>query len=291
MGCFASKPAVHPSPSISTAPPLWSEGPSHSHEANRDASRAPASSSRPNVATQAPPSPSEHAPDRAIRDARLTAQPRSQAPHTGNTTSAPSYQGAAGTTTLLVQPNIEHNRPKPTPSSFQSVPINRSKSAQPLSQWGLPPQAVLASSPPHNDGMFMSLPSQGGGVVAVSPPAQPNVEASMSRPHESDVKRHIPSSYRSTPPVKRSMSAQALSQSGLAGPSSRSLARTTSGSESSSDPKSKDISRKLPRSFTLGTNRVHGAEDNRHAQFPSTVRTVLSDGLRCVPRHYLIIHY
>jgi len=157
MGCFASKPAVHPSPSISTAPPLWSEGPSHSHEANRDASRAPASSSRPNVATQAPPSPSEHAPDRAIRDPRLTAQPRSQAPFTGNTTSelkspqrgelasssphneetsVPSYQGAAGTTTsLLVQPNIEHNMDtrlrKPGKFNLENVPLPGCEIAMP----------------------------------------------------------------------------------------------------------------------------------------------------------------
>jgi hypothetical protein len=174
---------------------------------------------------------------------------------------------------LHATPSSTHDEETVTLASFSSqdtvgtTSIRRSKAAQPLFQSGLLPPAVLASSPPH----IVRMP--------------------MSRPHESDVKRHIPSSYRSTPPVKRSMSAQALSQSGLAGPSSRSMARTTSGSESSSDPKSKDISRKLPRSFTLGTNRVHGAEHNGHPQFPSTVRTVLSDGLRCVPRHYLIIHH
>jgi hypothetical protein len=110
-----------------------------------------------NMATQAPPSPSEHAPDRAIRDPRLTAQPRSQAPFTGNTTSelkspqrgelasssphneetsVPSYQGAAGTTTsLLVQPNIEHNMDtrlrKPGKFNLENVPLPGCETAMP----------------------------------------------------------------------------------------------------------------------------------------------------------------
>jgi hypothetical protein len=293
MGCFASKPSVPLSSPTSTAPAPRSEGPSH--EADRAASQA-ASSSMPNAATQAPFLPSENAPNRAVHDPGLAAQLPSQAPppfaasvpppphkppqrgglapssiHREETLVSPSSPGAAGTTTShLVQPDIElnnlrpyeHNRIRPSPSPYHSVPIDRSKSAQPLSQSGLPPQAVLASSPPYNDGM------------------------PKPRPHEYDRKTQ-PSSYRSTPSVHRSMSAQLLSQSGLGASSSHAMARTMSASEFSSDTKSKDIPRKHPRS-TPGTNNVHGAEDNGHRRFSSTVRTVLPDNLRYVSRRCLV---
>jgi hypothetical protein len=282
MGCFASKPAVPPSPSTSSAPALRIRGPSN--EANRDPFQAPvASSSRPNPAAQTPFLPS--GPPGPPFAANVP-----QPPHKDNTTPAlkpprrkeeapvsVSSLGAAGmSTSLQVQSNVhnnfrpyEHNIPTPAPSPYHSVSMHRSKSAQPLSQSGLPPQAVPASSPPHNDGM------------------------PMSRSHEFDRKRGAPSSYRPAHPVKRSISAQPLSQSELAAPSSHSMVSNMSEFESSSNPKSKDISRKLPRSSTLGTNRVHGAEDNGHRQrqFPSTVRTVLSDNLRYVPKCCLIIYH
>jgi hypothetical protein len=324
MGCFSSKPDVSPPPPPSLpAPAPEHEG--HSHKRNPDASQAPAvSSSRPNAAIPAHPPPSNRSRgDTAPHDVQQTARLLSPVPppfiadapplsHKSDATPAPkppkrtmpvpssphnrgalvssSSQGAAGTTTILVQPNMgphnsrpyEHNnRMRPAPSSYHPAPIDRSISAQPQSQSRLPPRAVPASSPFHNDGMSLSSPSQRVEGMSVSPPAQLDVETSQSRPYE----HGRPSSYRSTS-ISRSRSAQPLSHWGPPAPSSPPVAGTMLASRLPPDLQSEN----LPRKSTLETKEVYIAKDDGHRRFPPMVRTVLSNNLRYAPKRCLITY-
>ncbi len=142
-----------------------------------------------------------------------------------------------------------------------------------------PPLAVLVSSSFRNEGMHVSPPPQPVGGTTVSPRAEPITETSNRE-------RRAPSSYRPQGvPVKKSISAQPLPQSGSPASSLHPVARAMSEFGPPPDANPENMARKQSRS-TREINKV--VNDNGHQRFTSTVRTLLSD-TRYAPRRRLIL--
>ena len=149
-----------------------------------------------------------------------------------------------------------------------------------------PPRAVPVSPSIHNEKALVSSPSQHIAGLTAYLPAQPAIGTSSSQPHEHDRTRRAPSAYRSAP-LKKSTSAQLLSQSGTPTPSTHSMARTMSAPGPAPGAGSRDRPRKhLPT--TLGTNQAQVADGDDNQQFTSTLRKVLSHQNRYAPGFYLI---
>jgi hypothetical protein len=123
-------------------------------------------------------------------------------------------------------------------------------------------------------------PSHPVGGATVSPRAEPIIETSNRE-------RHAPSSSRPQGvPVRKSISAQPLSQSGSPASSLHPVARAMSEFGPPPDANPENMARKQSRS-TREINKV--VNDNGHQRFTSTVRTLLSDDTRYAPRRRLIL--
>jgi hypothetical protein len=152
-----------------------------------------------------------------------------------------------------------------------------------------PPLIVPASPSTYNETTLVSSPSQRIVGVTAYPPAQPEIGTwtQSSQPHEHDRTRRAPFAYRPAPsPLKKSTSAQLLSQSGTPIPSSHPMARTMSMSGPAPGSGSRDT-RKQP-STTLGINQAQVVDGDDNQQFTSTLRTVLSYQSRYALGFYLV---
>lgn len=135
-----------------------------------------------------------------------------------------------------------------------------------------PPVAVPASPSTHNEGTLVPSPDQ------------LKIGTSSSQPHEHNRTGRAPTAYRPVP-LKKSISAQLLSQSGTPAPSSYTMARTMSASGSAPAARPRDRPRKHPPT-TQGTNQAQVADGDYNQVFTSTLRTVFSHQNKYAPRLY-----
>ena len=149
-----------------------------------------------------------------------------------------------------------------------------------------PPRAVPVSPSIYNERTLVSSPSQSIAGLTAYPLAQSAIGTLSSRPPEHDRTRCAPSAYRSAP-LKKSTSAQLLSQSGTPTSSSHPMARTMSASGLAPGAGSVDRLRRYP-SITLGTNQAQVPDGDDNQQLTSTLHTVLSHQNRYAPGFYLL---
>ena len=223
-----------------------------------------------------PPAPEVPGLQGASRDAPQV--PADPPPNTGaakqapllssNGSSRPAHDSAVRKVETTVQTQSQAH---PLPDPHLSRPLRNHDTARVPDP---PPVAVPASPSTHNAGTL------------VSSPGQPKIRTSSTQPHEHNRIGRAPSAYRPAP-LKKSMSAQLLSQSGTPAPSSHNMARTMSASGPAPGAGSRDRSRKhLPT--TQGSNQAQVADGDDNQQFTSTLRTVLSHQNRYVPELYLV---
>ena len=207
----------------------------------------------------------------------------SPGPNTVKRAPLPSSNGSSGPAHDLAQRDIETTKQTPTqaqpaPNAYASLPSRNRDTARALQS---PSLAVPASPSFPTEGTPVSSPSQRLAGVTTYPPAQHKTETPKHQPHEHNRKRHAPSAFQ-PPSIKKSVSAQPLSRSGLPAPSSPPLAKAVSASGSGPEAEFRNRPRGHSPS-TQGTSKAPVAGDDGNQRFPSTVRTVLSDNSRYAP--------
>ena len=201
----------------------------------------------------------------------------SQAPlPSSNGSSWPAHNSAVRTIETTAQTQTQAH---PLPDVHLSRPLRNHDTARVQDP---PPLAI----PTHNERTLVSSPSQRIAGVTAYPPAQPEIGTSSSQPREHGRTRRAASAFR-TAPLKKSTSAQLLSQSGTPIPSSQPMTRTMSASGPPPATGSRDRPRKHP-STILGTNQAQAADGDDNQQFTSTLRTVLSHQNRYALGFYFI---
>jgi hypothetical protein len=218
-------------------------------------------------------------PRKASRDAPQAPAVSSPGPNTAKKAPLPSSNGNGGAAYQTDPRKAKTTSPPPSqpPAPFA---VNPPLPPQNCDTAPSPPLAVPVSSPFRNEGTHVSPPSQPVGGTTVSPRAKPIIETSNRE-------RRAPSSYRpQAVPVKKSISAQPLPQSGSPVSSLHPVARAMSEFGPPPDANPENMARKQSRS-TQEINKV--VNDNSHQRFTSTVRTLLSDNTRYAPRRRLIL--
>ena len=144
-----------------------------------------------------------------------------------------------------------------------------------------PPLALPASPSFHNEGTTVPSPSRHIAGMTTHSPTHHKIETPKYQPHKHNRTRLAPSAYES-PSIKKSISADPLSRSGLPASSSHPLTRAMSASGSGSGPEAESSRpREHPRS-TRRANTAPVADDDGNQRFPSIVQTVLSGNSRYV---------